>query len=393
MDDGNLHQGRVKMLEIQKYLEGSLLIPVVEAGLKDNFGIKTVRHKKYPNLILFKYSQVDSPMKERIVQECRGIILDENDNWKIISRGPNKFFNVGEHLAAPIDWKTAVVQEKADGSYTCIYYYDDNWHVQTSGTPDASGEVGGLNITFAELFWQVFKEKGYKLPGNNLIGCCFGFELMTKYNQVIVRHSENDLKLIFARSLNLEVETPIWDQFSMAVRDLFNWEVVKSYSIKSLKEMEDSFPDMDPFKQEGYVVVDANFNRVKCKNPKYVAIHHIKEGNSLGRLVEIVQNGEYGEFLSYFPEWRNDIESIEHQVISFIHNLEHEYNAIKEITSQKEFALEACKTKCSSALFQVRAGKVESVRKYINNLAPDKIIDMLGLKYCERSNQDSTISE
>jgi hypothetical protein len=27
---------------------------------------------------------------------------------------------------------------------------------------------------------------------------------------------------------------------------------------------------------EGYVIVDANFNRVKVKKPAYVAVHHLK---------------------------------------------------------------------------------------------------------------------
>ena len=376
------------MLEIQKFLQD-------KAGLTalDQFAIKTTRHKKYPNLVLFKYSQVDSPMKEPIVQECRGIILDENDNWKIVSRGFNKFFNHGEHLAAPIDWESAVVQEKEDGSFCCLYYYNNEWQVQTSGTPDASGQVGDTEFTFAELFWKVFEEKEYKLPTEDLIGCCFVFELMTKHNKVIVRHEENDLKLIGARSLNLEQETPIWDEIVANVWELLNWEIVKSYPLKSIKEMEDSFPAMDPFKQEGYVVVDKDFNRVKVKNPKYVAIHHLKEGNSLARLVALVQNGEYGEFVSYFPEWFDDIQNIEAELIGLINDLSWKYEEIKHIESQKEFALEAVKTKCSSALFCVRSGRNPSIKDYINKMAPDKVIDMLGLKYCEGSNKSSTIQE
>ena len=374
------------MLEIQKFLMTNSIADL------DQFAIKATRHKKYPNLVLFKYSQVDSPMKEPIVQECRGIILDENDNWKIVSRGFRKFFNYGEHLAAPIDWESAVVQEKLDGSYCCLYYYNNEWHVQTSGTPDASGQVHGLEITFAELFWKVFREKQYELPGEDLIDCSFVFELMTKYNQVIVRHIENDLKLIGARSLNLELETSIWDKLSKVVWETLNWEIVKSYPLKSIKEIEDSFPAMDPFKQEGYIVIDKNFNRVKVKNPKYVAIHHMKEGNSLARLVELVQNGEYGEFVSYFPEWFDDIQNIESEVTKLISELSIKYEEIKDIESQKEFALEACKTKCSAALFCVRSKRNLSIKDYINKMAPDKIIDMLGLKYCARSNTNTEIS-
>ena len=162
------------MLEVQKFLRnGGTLLRLLET-----YAIKSVRSLSYPNLVLLKYNQVESPFKENIVQECRGLILDENNNWELISYGFRKFFNAGEHLAAPIDWESAVIQEKCDGSYVCLYYYKDEWHVQTSGTPDASGQVGDTEFTFAELFWKVFKEKGHKLPEKELYHCCFVFELM-----------------------------------------------------------------------------------------------------------------------------------------------------------------------------------------------------------------------
>jgi tRNA splicing ligase len=51
-----------------------------------------------------------------VVQECRGLILDESANWRIVAFPYTKFFNYGEEHAASIDWSTACVQEKLDGS-------------------------------------------------------------------------------------------------------------------------------------------------------------------------------------------------------------------------------------------------------------------------------------
>lgn len=280
-------------------------------------------------------------------------------------------------------------------SYTGLYHYNNQWQVQTSGTPDASGEVGDTGVSFKDLFWQVFNELGYKLPTDDLIGCCFIFELMTKHNKVIVRHAENHLKLIGARSLcGTELpECPIWDRLSRAVWKSLNWEIVKSFPLINIKQIEMTFPDMDPFKQEGYVVVDKDFNRIKVKNPKYVAIHHLKEGNSLARLVTIVQNGETGEFTSYFPEWKTDFDNIQSQMEALMLGLETEYAAISHLSSQKEFALEAIKSRCSAALFCVRNGKAASIKDYIHSMAPEKIVEILGLKYVgkDEGNKDSTI--
>ena len=91
----------------------------------------------YPNLVLFKYDQVNSPMDNPVVQECRGIILDEADDWRVIARPFTKFYNYGEPNAASIDWTTARVQEKVDGSLCAFYHYKGDWHVATTGTPDA----------------------------------------------------------------------------------------------------------------------------------------------------------------------------------------------------------------------------------------------------------------
>ena len=48
--------------------------------LEARFAIKANRSSVHPSLVLLKYNQIDSPMGERLVQECRGLILDEADN-------------------------------------------------------------------------------------------------------------------------------------------------------------------------------------------------------------------------------------------------------------------------------------------------------------------------
>ncbi len=55
-------------------------------------------------------------MGEKIVQQCRGIILDEANNWQIVSYPYDKFFNYEESYAPQLDWSTAKIFEKLDGS-------------------------------------------------------------------------------------------------------------------------------------------------------------------------------------------------------------------------------------------------------------------------------------
>lgn len=55
-----------------------------------------------------------------------------------------KFFNYGENGSASIDWKTARVYEKIDGSLLTLYFAMGEWHVASSSLPDASGKISGL---------------------------------------------------------------------------------------------------------------------------------------------------------------------------------------------------------------------------------------------------------
>lgn len=66
------------------------------------------------NLVMFKYSQVDSDFNIKLVRECRGIIFDE-DTWEPVSVPFFKFGNAGESYCPDIDWRSARCGEKIDG--------------------------------------------------------------------------------------------------------------------------------------------------------------------------------------------------------------------------------------------------------------------------------------
>jgi hypothetical protein len=109
--------------------------------LSDKYAIDAKRHSVYNNLVLFKYNQIESPFSEQIVRECRGIILDENDNWNVVCQSMSKFFNLGEGHAATIDWTTARVQCKVDG---CL---DEETMIFTENGYQSIGEICDNELT------------------------------------------------------------------------------------------------------------------------------------------------------------------------------------------------------------------------------------------------------
>ena len=339
--------------------------------LKIKYAIGATRHKTYPNLVLLKYNQIESPFAEPLVREARGIILDEADDWRVICMRFTKFFNYGEGHAACIDWKTARVQEKVDGSLMTIYFYDNKWHVATSGTPDASGQMGEWSFTFADLFWKTFNEMGLPLPENTDLNP--SFELTSQCNRVVVPHKGANLTQIglFDRVSGNEL-----------VDHNSPYPMVKSYALNSFDDILASFAGIDPLSQEGYVVVDANFNRVKIKHPGYVALHHLKDGFGPRRIVEIIRASETSEVLTYFPEWTKQFNESQKRYDNIVLDLNNLYLEIKNIAVQKDFALavQARNPTIPAALYQLRAGKIETVKQHIANMPIQSLMKVLGLK-------------
>ena len=110
-------------------------------------------------------------------------MLDERDNWNVVAMPYYRFFNHGERYADTVDWSTARVMDKVDGSLVILvrarcpmygwfgvqrrgtlsqYYYAGTWHVGTGGSPSAGGTTSGT--TFAALFWDTFRKLGYRKP-------------------------------------------------------------------------------------------------------------------------------------------------------------------------------------------------------------------------------------
>jgi hypothetical protein len=349
--------------------------------LRERYGIRSKRHPKYPNLVQFKYDQIESPMGEPIVQCARGIILDEKDGWRAVCRPFDKFFNHGEGHAAQIDWSTARVQEKLDGSLLCLWFYDGEWRVSTSGDPSASGNVNGFSFTFEELFWRAWKEEGYSLPTSGWHDFTFMFELTTPYNRVVVPHKESRLTLIGVRHNPTGGEflfDCVWD---LNVGRGVPWRRVREFPLQRIDDVLGTFASMDPLCQEGYVVLDEKFNRIKVKHPGYVALHHLKDGLTPRRLLEIARSGESTEFLAHFPEFEEEFTRIKGKLDELIRKANIVYSTYELIPDQKEFALAVTKhPEVQHCCFAWRRRHVSSAQEYYANVHIQTLQRLLGLK-------------
>ena len=365
------------------YLNESPLQAALRSGwtlerLENELGIKSKRHPRYPNLVLFVYDQIESPKLDPIVQSARGHILDEDNDWEHVCRPFDRFLNWGEggdQVESP-DISKSVVFKKEDGSLLNMWFYRDEWHVSTKGSPDAGGQVGDNDFTFAELFWRVWNDRDLFVPDTLDYGRTLSFELCTLHNRVVCSQPEERIVLIGARD-NLSGCELRPDSYDGEI------ETCKFYNLDSLDVIEATFKELPALEMEGYVVAqflpDGRVVRAKVKHPGYLAIHHLKEGNSKKRLLELVRTGEEGEFLSYFPEYGPQFDEIRGKFEALVTELETAWETNRSIENQKEFALQVKDLRMSGVIFSVRR-MGGTIRGRLAEVPIDNLAAAIGLK-------------
>lgn len=327
-----------------------------ESILVDNFKIKIIRDGDLASL---KYNQLESPMHETIVQQCRGMVVNVATR-RVLAWPYDKFWNYGETLAAEIDWATARVQEKLDGSLMIMYWGVGGWHVASSGHPTAGGAFGSDKRTFRDAFSDSWMALGYRLPTPLLgkIGIAFLFELCDAPNRVVVRHDKPRLVLHGARNLDGTEYNHAWCE---ATAKEYEWEHVRSFPLATVHDCVAAVEALDPLQQEGFVVVDAHFRRVKIKSPRYVILHHLKGEMTKRRAVALWKSGEASELLTHFPEFGPEVRAVHDELDAIAEQAVRDYAENMPRASRKDFAVAVKALPAATVLFRLLSEETPSV--------------------------------
>lgn len=308
----------------------------------DPYNLKISRDGDY---VIFKYNQISSDFTIPLVREARGIIFREND-WKCVSFPFLKFGNYGENYCPEIDWNTASVQEKVDGSLI-KFWYDYGWHISTNSTIDAF--LAELNDTKYQNFGQLVLEGIHNVFPNehdffNMLNtnCTYMFELVSPYNRVVIPYKEIKLYFLGIRDMNDGLE---WNPEDSDVSYFF--DVPKRYNLHSLEDVQMAASKL-PWDEEGYVVCDTNFNRVKIKSPEYIKAHYARSNGviTVERLVQIIIDGEQEEFLIYASDYEEELRKVEetmHRIARCAIISMNDIFEAREFESRKEYANEVMK--------------------------------------------------
>ena len=238
-----------------------------------------IKVKKEGSLAIFNYS-IGARFSDPIVQEARGIIIDY-EALEVVCWPFRKFGNHNESYADDIDWQSARVLEKVDGSITKLWYdrKRDKWQFSTNATIRA--EQAPLNSHATRCFGEVIPQADNygDIPFASLDkDTTYIFELVSPDTQVIVRYDTPSLYHIGTRN-NLtgeecEVDIGIKKPASYPLGSLSDC-LAAANALNREGESE--------IGKEGFVVVDKNYHRVKIKSPDYIMMHHLKHNGELSK--------------------------------------------------------------------------------------------------------------
>lgn len=299
--------------------------------------------KEKDNFILFKYNQLYSDMSLPEVQEARGIIFRKSD-WKCVRRAFDKFFNYGEANAATLDWARGVsVQEKIDGTLVSAWMdRNDLWHLSTNGNIDIKdAPTGDVKYpTFYDIFLEAIHHNAdFFAPFQSSM--CYTFELVSPVNRVVVPYKNFELYLIGMRDMRTLEE--MGANYLDHEAKILGVKRPKIYEMNNLEEVIEAAQKL-PWDEEGYVVCDKNFNRIKVKSPQYLIAHYSRNnGNISSRtLMRVIIEKQDEEFLTYCGDYKDDLEELRAARRSAIRKIHAEMIRLFRVSegkTRKEFAL------------------------------------------------------
>ncbi len=236
--------------------------------------------KKEGNYAIFNYN-ITADFSNPLVQEARGIILDYK-TAEVVCWPFRKFGNYSESYADRIDWGSARVLQKIDGSIIKLWYDKEagKWQFSTNATIRAehAGVEGQEGLTYGALV-QTAVNYGDIRFGALDTESTYLFELVSPLARVVVPYETTALYHIGTRNnrSGREYECDIGVQKPA------------SYPLASLKDCIAAAQELNRAQgngeilYEGFVVLDRDFHRVKVKSIDYIVQHRFNTEKTFTR--------------------------------------------------------------------------------------------------------------
>lgn len=336
-------------------------------------------------VVCLNYDQIESNTSLPLVQECRSLVL-ELDTWEPLSWPFPRFFNLDENKTHSFDWANFETWEKLDGSLISIWNHkSQGWQVSTRSVPDGSNSYNECPETFRQLLERTLLDMGTSFSTVTSFfdpGYSYTFELQTPETQVLTIVTDRKLSLLAIRSLADLQEVHIHDW--LKGHPGFPLPSAPHYPGFTLETVRATVQTRDPLAYEGYVLVDAQFNRIKVKSTAWVLMAGCRDsvGKSPRARVEIILQGKDDDIMGILPlNLQAKMVDLKQLILALSQSLEIEYERFKGIQEQKDFAMTVLKlATLPQAMFALRKGMVTSGLEFLKKSRPRDILEWVHLK-------------
>lgn len=225
-----------------------------------------------------------------ITRKTRGLVLD--DTYDLVIRCPEKFFNQGEPLAAPVNLTNARISEKLDGYYISIKL-DSEW---------------GLIITSRGSFQNQYVEAARKFITDDIIlkmspNYTYFCELLQNFpsDEAIILTQHPEPKLVCWAIMDSNFHEIIPDEECP-------FPIAKELSLAEAKEYLTQ-------KVEGIVAQDRKTGeRVKIKTSYFLEHHRLLSNCTKKRAWEVLSSGNKIEDLDIPDEFMRQMKQYEKEL-------------------------------------------------------------------------------
>lgn len=217
-------------------------------------------------------------------------------------------------------------------SFTMAYYdiNHNEWCIATRSVPDADQPIDGFeDYTFRTLFEKALRECFHGKSFDEFTSrlekdCSYIFELCSPANRIVVDYKDYSVTLlaVIENATGKEFDIKPWGDSGIVPK------VCQTYDLGNLEDMIEFVSKRNPLEHEGIVACDRNFNRVKVKNPSYVALNRVRDSvaKSPRVLMEICLQGKLDDVVPLLPEHLLDrAYKVRDGLRALIQNLDEQY--------------------------------------------------------------------
>ena len=301
--------------------------------------VRAVSHRDLP-LLVWNYTpkcQYDSAFGDYpILFRCRGLITDLDGNVKLT--GYSKFYNWEQHQPSelPLGSKNYTIETKLDGSLLIVGRVDGNMVYSTRGSFYSDQSLLGARL-FKELYNEDWIEEGYS----------YLFELIGPSNRIVNLYPSDTLILhgLIDTQTGLDAET------------VYPFKRVETHEVVGAlfgEELYKTLSSLNTPNEEGFVLKVKESGlptwMVKIKFQDYCILHKLVTGLSSIQIWEYLKGDKsFDDILAITPDefniWLKEVkENLESDFATIESEAKIAYEAVKELPSRKEQAVELLKT-------------------------------------------------